>query len=354
MSANESRPVAQGTAGLPPRDARFQLLMQWLERLFGTADLAVTTASADASFRRYFRVIRGSESRIVMDAPPDKEDVGPFIRIAEMLEAIGVNAPHIHERNLDQGFLLLSDLGSRTYLADLEQDLNTEQLYADAIDALVRIQAGGMHHATRLPAYDAALLAREMSLFPDWFLGKHLGLALDPVEQRVLGQAFSLLSMAALEQPRVFVHRDYHSRNLMICERNTNPGILDFQDAVSGPITYDLVSLLRDCYVAWPQERVTSWVQHYRERARAAGLDTGADAAEFTRWFDWMGMQRHFKAIGIFARLWHRDGKPGYLNDIPRTLNYVADVVARYPEFAALNGLIEERIRPALQRVARA
>lgn len=354
MSANESRPVVQESAAIPSQDARFQLLVQWLEELFGTREFAVTTASADASFRRYFRVIHGSRSRIVMDAPPDKEDVGPFIRVAEMLEAIGVNAPHIHERNLEQGFLLLSDLGSRTYLADLEQGLNADGLYADAIGALVRIQAGGMHHASRLPAYDAALLAREMSLFPDWFLAKHLGLALEPAETRVLGQAFAQLSMTALEQPRVLVHRDYHSRNLMICEGSANPGILDFQDAVHGPITYDLVSLLRDCYVAWPQERVAAWVHAYRERARAAGLDVGADEAEFTRWFDWMGVQRHFKAIGIFARLWHRDGKQGYLGDIPRTLNYVIEVVARYPEFAALSRLIADRIRPALERVAQA
>lgn len=286
-----------------------------------------------------------------MDAPPDKEDVGPFIRVAEMLVRMGVNAPRIHERNLAAGFLLLSDLGSRTYLKDLEQGLNVERLYSDAIAALVSIQARGARDAQALPPYDEALLLREMQLFPDWFLGRHLGIDLSAREAQGLSDVCSRLAAQALVQPRVFVHRDFHSRNLMICDGGplgSNPGILDFQDAVHGPITYDLVSLLRDCYVAWPADRVAGWVRQYRELAQAAGLEVGKDLVEFTRWFDWMGVQRHLKAIGIFARLWHRDGKPGYLGDIPRTLGYVAEVAARYPELADLSLLLTSRVQPAL------
>jgi aminoglycoside/choline kinase family phosphotransferase len=289
-----------------------------------------------------------------MDAPPDKEDVGPFIRVADMLGAIGVNAPHILERNLEEGFLLLTDLGGRTYLKDLELGLNVDALYLDAMVALVRIQAGGRQYGPSLPAYDEALLLREMQLFPDWFLDKHLGLALDAAETATLQEGNALLAAEALGQPRTFVHRDYHSRNLMIVRQpqyGGNPGILDFQDAVFGPITYDLVSMLRDCYVAWPGERVAAWVEQYRHRARDAGLDVGKDSATFTRWFDWMGVQRHLKAIGIFARLWHRDGKPGYLGDIPRTLAYVVDVTSRYPQLGPLNRLLEARILPALAAV---
>jgi N-acetylmuramate 1-kinase len=316
----------------------------------------VTSASADASFRRYFRVALGGETRIVMDAPPDKEDVGPFIRVAEMLGAMGVNAPRILERNLEEGYLLLADLGSQTYLKDLERGLNVDELYLDAIAALVRFQSRGSQYAAQLPPYDEPLLIREMQLFPDWFLARHLRLELDAAALEQLQQSFSLLSAEALRQPRVFVHRDYHSRNLMVCREaryGENPGILDFQDAVFGPITYDLVSLLRDCYVAWPQARVDAWVDTYRDLARKAGLDTGKDRQTFLRWFDLMGVQRHLKAIGIFARLWHRDGKPGYLNDIPRTLAYVSDVAARYPELGSLSGLITERILPALAAVPR-
>ncbi len=348
IDQSRARPGTENTA---TADLRLDGLVRWLGKLYGGTDFAVTTASADASFRRYFRVTVAGETRIVMDAPPEKEDVGPFIRIAEMLGAMGVNAPRIHERNLEQGYLLLSDLGSRTYLEDLAQGLNVEELYADAMAALVRIQSGGERHGRQLPAYDQVLLLREMSLFPDWFLDKHLGLALDAAELRELQQAFAVLSAEALGQPRVFVHRDYHSRNLMICRETKeggNPGILDFQDAVFGPITYDLASLLRDCYVAWPQERVAAWVSDYRERARRAGLDAGPDSRTFARWFDWMGVQRHLKAIGIFARLWHRDGKRGYLKDIPRTLDYVTAVAARYPELSALHRLLADRVRPAL------
>lgn len=339
-----------------PDDLRVRQLAQWLGELFAPDDFEITVASADASFRRYFRVTLAEGTRVAMDAPPDKEDVGPFIRIAEMLVRMGVNAPRIHERNLAQGFLLLSDLGSRTYLKDLEQGLNVERLYADAIAALVTIQARGARDAQSLPPYDEALLLREMRLFPDWFLGRHLGIELSAREAQGWRDVCARLAAQALAQPRVFVHRDFHSRNLMICDGGalrTNPGILDFQDAVFGPVTYDLVSLLRDCYVAWPADRVAGWVAQYRELAQAAGLDAATDLVEFTRWFDWMGVQRHLKAIGIFARLWHRDGKPGYLGDIPRTVGYVAEVAARYPELAELRSLLASRVEPGLAALAR-
>jgi aminoglycoside/choline kinase family phosphotransferase len=337
-------------------DARLDLLKRWVERIAGESSTGIHPASADASFRRYFRVTLEGETRIVMDAPPDKEDVGPFIRVADMLGAIGVNAPQILARNLEEGFLLLTDLGGRTYLKDLERGENVDSLYLDAMAALVRIQAGGRQFGPHLPAYDEALLLREMQLLPDWFLDKHLRLTLDAAETTTLREGFALLAAEALAQPRTFVHRDYHSRNLMIATEakyGRNPGILDFQDAVFGPITYDLVSMLRDCYVAWPQERVAAWVGQYRHLAREAGLDVGNDSATFTRWFDWMGVQRHLKAIGIFARLWHRDGKPGYLGDIPRTLGYVVDVTSRYPQLHPLNRLLEARVLPALAAVTR-
>lgn len=333
-------------------DPRLEQLRQWLSRLFKSDDFTLAPASADASFRRYFRVGREGQTWIAMDAPPEKENIEPYIRIAHMLVDVGVNAPHVLETDLNEGFLLNSDLGSRTYLTEIDANGNVDALYHDAMDALVRIQANGSQHAQTLPLYDDALLHREMSLFPEWFCGKHLELTLEEVESGALQRVFDALVACALEQPRVFVHRDYHSRNLMVTSGRfgPNPGILDFQDAVLGPLTYDLVSLLRDCYVAWPIERVHEWVARFREVARAAGVATARDERTFLRWFDLMGVQRHLKAIGIFARLWHRDGKPGYLKDIPRTLNYVRVVSAAYPELHELRDLIDRRVMPVLQK----
>jgi aminoglycoside/choline kinase family phosphotransferase len=324
------------------------LLRHWLECGLGWHDFGLAPASADASFRRYFRVTRPGGTCIAMDAPPDKEDVGPYLKVAGMLADIGVNAPRILARNANDGFLLLTDLGSFTYLAELAERRRAPVLYADAIAALVRIQARGRQHARELPPYDEKLLRFEMSLFPDWLLGRHLGLQLDAAESARLAAAFDVLVSTALEQPRVFVHRDYHSRNLMVCE-GANPGILDFQDAVHGPLTYDLVSLLRDCYVAWPQEQVVAWALEFRREAAEAGLETGRGEAIFLRWFDLMGVQRHLKASGIFARLWHRDGKPGYLPDIPRTLGYIEEACTRHPDLVALGELVRGRVLPAMQ-----
>ena len=335
------------------RDVRLEQLGQWLQGLFGKQDFTIATASADASFRRYFRVTRGGETWIAMDAPPGKEDMRPYIKIANMLVEVGVNAPRILHSNFEQGFLLNSDLGSRTYLNELAQPDNVDALYHDALEALIAIQARSAANATQLPPYDSTLLQREMTLFPEWFCARHLGLQLDAKVVSDLQGVFDALVAEALKQPRVFVHRDYHSRNLMVTDgdrQGANPGVLDFQDAVNGPITYDLVSLLRDCYIAWPIERVHGWVAHFRDKARLAGVAVGDDEQEFLRWFDWMGVQRHLKAIGIFARLWHRDGKPGYLKDIPRTLDYVREVAGRYPELAALRKLIDTDILPLLSR----
>jgi aminoglycoside/choline kinase family phosphotransferase len=330
-------------------DPRLDILRHWLEADLGWHDLELAPASADASFRRYFRVGgRGHDTVIAMDAPPDKEDVEPYLKVAGMLAGIGVHAPRVLRRNAIDGFLLLTDLGSATYLAELADPARADALYADAIRALVKIQAGGEQHARRLPPYDERLLRFEMSLFTDWLVGRHLALELSPTESALLATAFDALVANALAQPRVFVHRDYHSRNLMVCPAD-NPGILDFQDAVRGPLSYDLVSLLRDCYVQWPQERVLGWALGYRRQAQAVGLPAGDDEAQFLRWFDLMGIQRHLKASGIFARLWHRDGKPGYLPDVPRTLGYIVAACAHHADLAALGALVGERVLPAMQ-----
>ncbi|MFO7189824.1 MAG: phosphotransferase [Pseudomonadota bacterium] len=331
-------------------DGRLARLHAWLAGIFGSDDFTVTVASADASFRRYFRVTRGAETWIAMDAPPDKEDMAPYVRVAQMLTDIGVNAPRILAHDPAAGFLLNCDLGAQTYLAALQAGADAGRLYGDAIAALIRIQTRGARHAAGLPPYDAALLERELQLFPEWFLGRHLGIELDDSERAALQDVFAVLVASACAQPAVFVHRDYHSRNLMVCAAR-NPGILDFQDAVRGPLTYDLVSLLRDCYIAWPEAQVREWALEFRAAALAAGMDVLADEAAFLHAFDLMGVQRHLKAIGIFARLWHRDGKPGYLDDIPRTLGYVQAVGARHAQLGFLARLIEERVWPALARM---
>jgi aminoglycoside/choline kinase family phosphotransferase len=328
-------------------DPRLELLRAWLRQDLGYDEFDIAPASADASFRRYFRVRSAHASQIAMDAPPGREDVGPYVAISGMLLQMGVHAPRVLERDAANGFLLLTDLGSTTYLAELADRSRARPLYDDALDALARIQVHGDPHARELPPYDEKLLRFEMSLFPDWFVGRHLGITLDDAPRQQLDRAFDTLVANALEQPRSFVHRDYHSRNLMVYPGD-NPGVLDFQDAVHGPITYDLVSLLRDCYVAWPETEVTRWALQFRTKLTAAGRDAARDEARFLRWFDLMGVQRHLKAIGIFARLWHRDGKPGYLGDIPRTLGYVRSVSRRYRELGGLDRLIETLVVPTL------
>ncbi len=323
-------------------DSRLRLIHEWLAQLFGHDDFDLRPASADASFRRYFRVRIGDRSRIVMDAPPALEDCRPFIAVAGLFARLDLHVPGVLAQDLERGLLLLDDLGERPYLDALAED-SADALYGDAIAALIRLQSAAPEvlREAELPPYDRELLLSEMGLFRDWYLQRHLGLRLTPSQQAILAEAFEFLADAALAQPRVIVHRDYHSRNLMVCE--PNPGILDFQDAVIGPYTYDPVSLLRDCYIVWPQARVRGWAQDYFGQAQAAGiLPAAMTPARFQRDFDLMGIQRHLKASGIFARLNHRDGKPGYLNDIPRTLDYVRQAGAACPELAAFLRLLEE------------
>lgn len=305
-------------------------------------------ASSDASFRRYFRLQGDSESFIVMDAPPAQEDCLVFMRIAGYLEAMQLNAPRILEADPERGFLLLTDLGTTQYLDSLKNNRkNAPAMYADALAALARIQERGAAYQALLPPYDEELLRFELSLFHDWLCGNHLGIEFDADAEAAWQDVCTLLVKNALDQPQVFVHRDYHSRNLMVTASN-NPGILDFQDAVEGPLTYDLVSLLKDCYIRWPSEQLRRWVLDFY-----AGLDEATvglvDQKQFTHDFELMGVQRHLKAAGIFARLNHRDGKPDYLHDIPRTLNYIVELLPRYAELEFLVTLIRERCLPAFE-----
>jgi aminoglycoside/choline kinase family phosphotransferase len=326
-------------------DTRKAELESWLAAALGQSPSRIAPASADASFRRYFRVWHEGRTWVAMDAPPGKEDLRPYLQVAQILAATGVNVPQVIASDLERGFLLLTDLGNRQYLDALRAGEDADLLYRDALDALLRLQTGAGDAASVLPAYDAHRLRQEMQLFPDWFLGRHLGSPPDAAESAVLEEQFSLLVRAALDQPQVLVHRDYHSRNLMVCE--DNPGILDFQDAVAGPMSYDLVSLLKDCYIAWPRERVLGWLRQYREGATRAGLRFPGDERDFLRAFDLMGLQRHLKVLGIFARLWYRDGKRAYLADLPLVLDYALEVTAAEPCLAVLDCLLRERVVPA-------
>jgi hypothetical protein len=330
---------------LDASDSRLANLTQWVIEDLGFAGASIAPASVDASFRRYFRVTRDADSYIVMDAPPNKEDSGPFLKVARILGGLNLNVPMILARDMERGFLLLSDLGSRLYLEALPEDGAADRLYADALRALRGMQTADARLSQDLPRYDRALLTREMELLPEWFLERHLGLKLEARERAMLDRLFDSLVDAAVSQPPCFVHRDYHSRNLLVTPEN-NPGILDFQDAVWGPVTYDLASLLKDCYIAWPPARVREWVREYRENLLEAGFKLNAGAADFLRGFDLIGLQRHIKVLGIFARLFYRDGKSQYLNDLPRVLNYARDTAAGYPETAAFAEFIVRRIDP--------
>lgn len=324
-------------------DQRLSELRRWLEEL-GIAYTEIEPASEDASFRRYFRVYTAEGTRIVMDAPPEQEDSAPFVTLAGRLREAGLNVPQVLDADLERGFVLLEDLGERHYLDELDPE-SVERLYGDALGALVALQACGPAEA-ELPPYDRDLLWREMELFPDWFLERHLGLKLTPAERKMLAVTFYHLAEAALEQPQVPVHRDYHSRNLMVAAHN--PGVLDFQDAVYGPVTYDLVSLLRDAYIAWPQAMVRDWVLGYHDLALDSGILRGRCETRFLRWFDLMGAQRHLKVLGIFARLYHRDGKDRYLADLPLVLDYLVDESARHAELAPLRQFLESRVLPRM------
>lgn len=315
---------------------RFDLMLNWLARVLPNKHLEVVLASGDASFRRYFRIHSDGASLIVMDAPPDREDCRPFIQVADLLKKAGLHAPQVLDADIDRGYLLLTDLGRQTYLDVLNEE-NAESLMSAAIDALIHWQKASRPGV--LSPYDATLLRRELDLFPDWYVRRHLKLEPNGNHRALLEDAFARLIDSALIQPQVFVHRDYMPRNLMLSD--PNPGVLDFQDAVYGPITYDVVSLFRDAFLSWDEARVAVWLDEYWRKARQAGLPVQSDYTEFVRACDWMGLQRHLKVLGIFARINYRDGKPGYLADTPRFLNYVRIIGGRYAEFAPLVELIE-------------
>ena len=327
-------------------DARLAALRAWLDTIDTVAGSEPTLASGDASFRRYFRVCRGDRSYVVMDAPPQQEDCLPFIRVAGYLEAMRLTAPRVIDANLDEGFLLLSDLGERLYLDELERRPEmADSLYRDAIESLLVMQRRGSAYQSALPPYDEKLLRFELSLFHDWLCGTHLGLRFSEKDERRWRDCCNLLVDNALNQPQVFVHRDYHSRNLMVV-KEASPGILDFQDAVEGPLTYDLVSLLKDCYVRWPVETVWQWALVFYRRLHETQR---VGEEQFRRYFELMGVQRHLKAAGIFARLNHRDGKTGYLLDVPRTLSYIVELEGSYDELEFLVDLIGTRVLPTLE-----
>ena len=318
---------------------------RWIESVrgrFGLDRRSLAPASNDASFRRYFRIgAAGAGDQgtcIIMDAPPPQEDCRPFVHVAAVLRKAGVSVPEVLAADLERGFLLLSDFGNTTYLSRLDA-ATAPALYRDASRALVTLQKASAPGV--LPNYSRELLERELRLFPDWYLGRHKGVALADDQRQVLQAAFDMILRNNLSQPAVFVHRDYHCRNLMVLPAGRNPGILDFQDAVYGPVTYDLVSLLRDAYVRWDEQQVLDWTIRYWEMARRDGLPVDPDFAAFYRDFEWMGLQRHLKVLGIFARLYHRDGKDNYLKDMPLVLDYVLQVVRRYVDLAPLARLIE-------------
>ena len=324
-------------------DSRLNTLNNWLKTLQASWQLdlnSLVPASADASFRRYFRIESKNPNfgtLIVMDAPPQHEPLDAFIKVDLLLSDAGLNVPKILEQNIAEGLLLLNDLGTKTYLAELN-DETANRLYGDATHALVQMQLGSKPGV--LPNYDQALLQRELDLFPEWYLKKHLNIQLSAIQVSQLNQSFQAIIENNLAQAKVYVHRDYHSRNLMVTERN-NPGVIDFQDAVYGPITYDASSLWRDAYIAWPEERVIDWVIKFWEKGRKAGLPMSNDFGQFYRDFEWMGLQRHLKVLGIFARLFHRDGKDGYLKDIPLVLEYAIATANRYIELKPLARILE-------------
>ncbi|MCB5190356.1 phosphotransferase [Methylobacillus arboreus] len=318
--------------------SRLDQLNDWLGQVLQGKSHSLTVASADASFRRYFRVhLEDGATLIAMDAPPPQEDCRPFVTVADLLHGAGLNAPKVLASDLERGFLLLTDLGSQTFL-DVLNEQNADALFRDAIDALLQWQLASRPGV--LPDYDEGLLRRELALFPEWYVGHHLNVELDDAQRGALESVFGAIVRNNLAQPSVYVHRDYMPRNLMVS--TPSPGILDFQDAVYGPISYDVVSLFKDAFISWEEERVLDGAIRYWEKARRAGLPVRPDFGEFYRDFEWMGLQRHLKVLGIFARINYRDGKPKYLADTPRFINYVRSVCVRYRELKPLRRLLDE------------
>jgi N-acetylmuramate 1-kinase len=326
--------------------ARAEERLRWARNATGEPGLRLERASVDAGFRSYWRGTSGDETLIVMDSPPDKEDVRPWLQVRALLESGGVRVPQVLAEDADAGFLLLEDLGHRTYLHVFEADTSAaDAMFEAAIDQLLKLQA--IATPAGFPAYDEELLTRELHLFDEWFLGRHLGIKLDRDDLESLELVYRRLIDAALAQPQVLVHRDFMPRNLMPLTDNDGPAVLDFQDAVRGPIAYDALSLFKDAFWSWPAERVDGWLDHYHARALDAGLPVPAHA-RFRRDADWIGVQRHLKVMGIFARLNYRDGKPKYLADAPRFLVYLDGVLPKYPELAPLTALLDKYVRPRI------
>jgi aminoglycoside/choline kinase family phosphotransferase len=322
---------------------RLQQLNEWLSEVLKNTPYEIEPASADASFRRYFRVSFNEATYIAMDAPPPQEDCTPFVHAAEVLSQAGLNVPKIIAQDISNGFLLLSDLGNTTFLNALQSHNGLEvaaDLYRDACQALIKMQLASKPGV--FPEYNEALLMREMALFPEWYVDKHLQVTMTDVQQETMRKTFNLLNANILAQAKVYVHRDYHSRNLMVQNDSDDLGILDFQDAVYGPITYDLVSLLKDAYISWDEDQILDWAVRYWQSARKAGLPVPEDVADFYRDFEWMGAQRHIKVLGIFARLYHRDGKDGYLKDMPLVMDYLRRVCDRYIELKPMLRLLDQ------------
>lgn len=314
---------------------RAAALRRFVAAALGADDFTLAPASADASFRSYWRAARGAQQWIAMDAPPPQEDIRPWLDIGARLRAAGLHAPEVFASDAAQGFVLMEDLGNRLYLPELN-DASADALYGAALDALLRLQRDV--RADDLPVFDATRTIPEMELLGEWFLRRHLGADLSCDDWDTYELALRDVANAADEQPRRFMHRDFHSRNLMLVPHDP-PAIIDFQGAMLGPIAYDLASLLRDCYIAWPDARVETWVEGYRQALAHAGI-VAVDATRFRRWFDLIGLQRHLKVLGLFCRLWYRDGKRGYLGDLPLVLRYVLDVCARYPTLHAFGQLL--------------
>jgi aminoglycoside/choline kinase family phosphotransferase len=361
LEMNLGQTALPSTVTLSSSTPRGDALRHFAETALSARDLSIEPASADASFRNYWRVGNAEATRIVMDAPPEKENIEPWLDVGARLRRAGLHAPEVYAVDRAQGFVLMEDLGARMYLAELDAS-SVDVLYAEALDALLRMQTHV--DSAGLPAFDEAFMTIELELMPEWFLRRHLGHSIDCDEWDVIELAFRTLITALRGQPQAFMHRDYHSRNLLVIDASdaaraaaagasavlaapmlASPGIIDFQGAMTGPVAYDLASLLRDCYIAWDAERVEGWVENYRQRLRHVHLiDTHVDAALFRRWFDLAGLQRHIKVLGIFCRLWYRDGKAHYLSDLPLTWRYVISVARRYVELAPLADLLERAL----------
>lgn len=327
---------------------RMQLIQSFLAACFPGELFQLEPITGDASFRRYFRFFRATQSYILMDAPPPAEDCSRFVATQQAFAKAGLQVPQVLAQDVQQGLLLLSDLGDTLLLSRLTED-TVSTFYRQALAQLTQVRTISTTSAGPLPVFDLAFLLREMQIFVDWFVLKHLQLSLNEQEQHMLQRHFLQLADSALQQPQAGMHRDYHSRNLMLQQDGTL-AVIDFQDVVTGPVSYDAVSLLKDCYIKWPIELVQTLSQEfYQNLIRQAELSAEVRPEQFQQWFDWMGLQRHIKVCGIFCRLYHRDGKSGYLADLPRVFDYVLEVTSLYPELQELDLWLRTKVKPALE-----